>query len=65
MHNLCLNKKSERLKDFPNLLKGAPYVNIYIMNYNPPRRVAPWSIGLTYMLDEEVFSCIPFNSVRV
>ena len=29
--------------------------------YNPPRRVAPWSIASQYMLDREEFSITPFQ----
>ena len=43
--------------------KGAPILQ-HALNYNPPKRLAPWSIELMCMRDEEVFSfCIPvFNS---
>ena len=33
----------------------------HALNYNPPKHLAPWSIELLCMLDEEVFSfSIPF-----
>ena len=31
------------------------------MIYNPPKRVAPWSIASQYMLDREEFSITPFQ----
>ena len=40
---------------------GEPPSATYTLVYNPPRRVAPWSIVSPIYVRWEVFSCIPFR----